>query len=308
MTQPLEKSNDKCQTGSKSVITINLNRLIQEYSRVDGMPDTNDIKALDLWLDEFCKFQLDPLLDRIYKYHLAYDSILYKMKEAGMLPVYSAGFINLDKQYLTIGINGENEAAEYIGIPLRESEAYKHFAQKIFGFIKSKNEIAKQTYKKMFNTEFVPAESLGVKNYNWDKQDGYWVPEERNLYASYMYLPSDNSIYVLEKMRLHGRDYIGDYMDGGSAAHLNLDEHLDENQYYSLMKYAAEQGCQYFTFNIPYNVCKKCGKITRKAHVNRCECGGEVDTYTRIIGYLTNTKKWSKDRRKEYTTRYFEKY
>ena len=296
------------QTGSKSVITMNLNRLIQDYAGLNEIPDIKDITKLDNWLDDFCQYQLSPLLDRIYKYHMAYDSILYKMKDAKMLPVYSAGFINLDKQYLTIGINGENEAAEYIGIPLREGLAYKHFAQKIFGFIKSKNEEAKQIYHKMFNTEFVPAESLGVKNYNWDKKEGYWVPDDRNLYASYMYLPSDNSISVLEKMRLHGRDYIGDYMDGGSAAHINLEEHLDENQYFSLMKYAAEQGCQYFTFNIPYNVCQKCGKVTRKAHIDKCECGGDVDTYTRIIGYLTNTKKWSKDRRQEFTTRNFENF
>ena len=123
-----------------------------------------------------------------------------------------------------------------------------------------------------FNTEQVPAESLAIKNYNWDKEDDYWVPEDTNLYASYIFKPNDPTTDIFEKLRLHGREYIGDYLDGGSAAHINLEEHLTKDQYKNIIKYAAEQGTNYFTFNIPISECCDCGHIVN-GPVEECpEC------------------------------------
>ena len=301
------------ETGSKSVITLNLNRIIQnsynswlENIGVDGAEDMKNEYKEDL---SVLTCDIQNILERVYHYHHAYNELLWDMHDCNLLPVYKAGFISLNKQYLTIGINGLNEAAEFLGIHCNDNEDYKRFCQTVFSIIKECNEAHKVTkgHKMMFNTECVPAESLAIKNYNWDKEDGYWVPEDRNLYASYIYIPSDENVSILEKIRLHGSDYIGDFLDGGSAAHLNLDSHLSTEQYKKILKYAADNGCQYLTFNIPMSECKDCGHIVN-APISKCPCCGSesIIKYTRIIGYLTAVPNWSQGRQEEFKTRVFE--
>lgn len=150
------------QTGSKSVITLNLNRIIQDwykqYNTVSGLDATTSTKDSQ-------KQYLINILDRVYKYHTAYNSLLHKMYNAKLLPVYSAGFINLNKQYLTIGINGLNEAANFLGIECTDNDEYKDFCRFIFSTIKEQN-ILHRTKTETYNTECVPAESLAIKNYN----------------------------------------------------------------------------------------------------------------------------------------------
>jgi ribonucleoside-triphosphate reductase len=280
------------QTGSKSVITLNLNRIIQNWERT-----TKDIDLKDYLIE---------ILERVYKYHTAYNELLWDMYNANLLPVYSAGFIDLNKQYLTIGLNGLNQAAEYIGIKCDDNEEYKKFCQTIFSIIKEQNKLHK-TKKTTFYTEQVPAESLAIKNYNWDKADGYWVPEDTNLYASYIFKPNED-LSVLQKMKLHGEDYIGDYLDGGAAAHINLSEHLSKEQYKKLLNYAAKVKCQYFTFNVPNSECEDCGFIT-KVPITKCpKCGSEhIALWDRVIGYLTKIKNWSDGRQVEQKTRVYNK-
>ena len=198
-------------TGSKSVITLNLNRIIQDYAVNKIGWSHQSWNTVDFW-GGLKKYLID-ILERVYKYHTAYNEGLWDMYNAGLLPVYKAGFIDLNKQYLTIGLNGLNQAAEFLGIKCNDNKDYKEFCQFIFSTVKEQN-LAHKTTKTTFNTEQVPAESLAVKNYNWDKADGYWVPEDTNLYASYIFKPNDPDISVLEKLRLHGSEYIGDYLDG----------------------------------------------------------------------------------------------
>ena len=297
------------QTGSKSVITLNLSRITQDWALTDDIEDRieeNDWSEEEFSkrMDSLCNY-LEPILERVYKYHTAYDSLLRDMFTAKLLPVYSAGFINLDKQYLTIGINGLNEMAEYLGIECNDNWRYSTLCQRLFGFIKEQN-LKHKTKHQMFNTECVPAESLAIKNYNWDREDGYWVPENRNLYASYIFIPSDDSLSILDKIHLHGRNYIGDFLDGGSAAHLNLSEHLSKEQYSKIMETAAEEGCQYFTFNVPNSECADCGYIT-KVPIEVCpKCQSKhINLYDRIIGYLTRISNWSEGRRIEQKTRVY---
>jgi len=301
-------------TGSKSVITLNLNRIVQDYWNLDGLASRED--AIAIWKEddgaihkEFAKY-LETILERVYKYHTAYNEYLWEMYNAGLLPVYAAGFIHLDKQYLTIGLNGLNEAAEYLGLRCTDNKEYQEFCNFMFGTVKDCNTAHNGTFnghKLTFNTECVPAESLAAKNYDWDKADGYWVPETRNLYASYVFLPSDESIDIFEKIRMHGNRFIGDYLDGGSACHIPLSEHLTKDQYAKVLTYAAEEGCQYLTFNIPMTECKDCGFIANRP-LDKCpKCGSErLWSYTRIIGYLTRMDKWSKARQIEGATRYYE--
>ena len=297
------------QTGSKSVITLNLSRLIQMWYRKECERRSVESFTFDDSCYLLLKKYLSKLTDRVYKYHHAYNELLWDMYDANLLPAYRAGFIDLNKQYLTIGLNGLNQAAEFLGIKCNANDKYSKFCQEIFSFFKEQNELHKDSTSEhtlTFNTEQVPAESLAAKNYNWDKSDGYWIPEDTNLYASYVFKPNDPELSVLDKLRLHGKDYIGDYLDGGSAAHINLDSHLSSKQYKHIIKYAAENGCSYLTFNIPMTECSDCGKIVN-VHVDECpSCHSKkLITYTRIIGYLTATKSWNDARKREFETRVF---
>ena len=292
-------------TGSKSVITLNLNRIVQDYAINEIGWSHQAWNTVDFW-GGLKKYLID-ILERVYKYHTAYNEGLWDMYNAGLLPVYSAGFISLNKQYLTIGLNGLNQAAEFLGIKCNDNKDYQEFCQFIFSTVKEQNQLHK-TSKTTFNTEQVPAESLAVKNYNWDKADGYVVPSDTNLYASYIFKPNDPNISVLEKLRLHGSNYIGDFLDGGSAAHINLDSHLSIEQYRKLIEYAASVGCQYFTWNVPNSECQNCGWIGKQPVTECPKCGSKhIDYYDRVIGYLTKIKDWSEGRRIEQGTRVYTK-
>lgn len=304
------------ETGSKSVITLNLNRITQDYFKsVDinyfGASGViyEDITEEDM---EGFKVYLENILQRVYKYHTAYNECLWDMYEAKLLPAYTEGFISLNKQYLTIGINGLNQSWEYLGGKCSNNEYYKKYCEFIFNTIKESNQKANGKFnghKITFNTEMVPSESLAVKNYNWDKQDKYWVPEDTNLYASYIFKPNDPNTSPLEKMILHGSDYIGDYLDGGSACHINLSEHLSLEQNKKMLKFAAENGCQYFTYNIPNCECESCGFIAKQPFTKCPKCGEteHISLYDRVIGYLTKIKNWSEGRQIEQKTRVYSK-
>ena len=291
------------ETGSKSVITLNLNRIIQ---------DSTVNRDSGLEFDDIFIPYLEDILQRVYKYHIAYNECLWDMYDAKLLPAYTEGFISLNKQYLTIGINGLNQAAEFLGIKCNNNHEYEKFCRLIFSTIKESNQQANGKFnghKITFNTEMVPSESLAIKNYNWDKQNNYWVPEDTNLYASYIFKPNDPSVSPLEKMILHGSNYIGDYLDGGSACHINLSEHLSLEQNKKMLKFAAENGCQYFTYNIPNCECEKCGFIAKQPFDKCPKCGEteHIALYDRVIGYLTKIKNWSEGRQIEQKTRVYSK-
>lgn len=269
-------------TGSKNVITLNLNRIIQDVAKSKGLNIETAYKEDINSIYTSIKESLVYILDRVYKYHTAYNECLKELKDAGLLTVYDAGFINMRKQYLTIGINGLNQAAEFLGIRCSKNNKYKDLCNVIFSTIKEQNALHK-TKDLMFNTEFTPCESAAIKLYNRDKQDGYWVPFDTNLYASYIFKPNDTQISVLDKFYLHGREFCGDMLDGGSAAHINLDTHLSVEQYRKLLNYAAEVGCKYFTFNVPNSECEECGFIT-KVPIDKCpKCNStKISYYDRV--------------------------
>ena len=284
------------ETGSKSVITLNLNRITQDFCKKEFGERPSFTDFTDENLSNYRK-HLVKILERVYKYHNAYNELLWDMYNSDLLPVYKAGFIDLNKQYLTIGLNGLNQAAEYLGLECHKNDDYSKFCRFIFGTVKEENEKHK-TKKATFNTEQVPAESLAVKNYNWDKADGYWVPDDTNLYASYIFKPNDDDS-VLDKLYMMGRNFATDQLDGGAAAHINLSEHLSSKQYQMLLEYAANVGCSYWTVNVPNAQCE-CRFIT-KHPISKCpKCGSEKITYyDRVIGYLTKVPNWSEARRIE---------
>ena len=298
-------------TGSKNVITLNLNRIIQDWYRNWNVNfKVNNIFLVNMdWhkkIDDL-KSYIKHILNRVYKYQTAYNEILKYLYEKNLLTVYNAGFINMRKQYLTIGINGLNQAAEFLGMQCNKNKQYEEFCSMIFSIIKEQNALHK-TKDCMFNTEFTPCESASIKLYNRDKKDGYWVPKDTNLYASYIFKPNDKDITVLDKIHLHGKEVCGDNLDGGSAAHLNLEEHLDKEQYLKIIKYAAEEGCKYFTFNVPNSECDDCGFITKHPITECPKCGSKkISYYDRVIGYLTKISNWSNGRQIEQKTRVYTK-
>ena len=296
------------QTGSCNVITINLSRLTQDWARkhtedaYNGPIDYHkDIPNLDGF-----KEYLTEVVKRVHKYHIAYKTMLYEWEANGMFTASNAGYITMKKLYSTVGLNGINEAAEFLGMKCSYNEDYKNFCNLITKTISDLNK-EEGTKRFMFNTEFVPAESLSSKNYNYDKNNGYWVPKNRNLYNSYFYLASDPNTSILDRFRLHGREFTGN-LDGGVGLHCNLEEHLSYNQYMHLINFAIKVGCSYFTFNIPNCQCDKCGHI-EKHHFDVCpKCGGtETTDWTRVIGYLRPVPKFDKERYKEALTRVYSK-
>ena len=147
------------------------------------------------------------------------------------------------------------------------------------------------------------AENLGVKHATWDKSAGYVV--NRDCYNSYFFKVEDDSLSIIDKMTMHG-DKLTRYLDGGSAAHLNLDEHLSQAQYRMLLDVAAKVGCSYFTYNIPNTICNACGHISKHRHSVCSSCGSDnLDYITRIIGYAKRISAWSEARQKEGSLRHY---
>ena len=279
-------------TGSCNVITLNINRIVQDcFKNLIHPDDYNELEINACWKDNYgkdnLKHYLINILDRVYKYHIAYKTILYDWEDAGMFTCCNAGYIHIKKLYSTIGINGLNEAAEFLGLKVNNNKDYIEFLQLILSTVKEQNALYSINDKKrpfLFNSEVVPAESLASKNYNWDKKDNYWVPSNRNLYNSYFFLQNDTNISVLDKMYLHGNSTY-QYTDGGSACHINLEEHLSKEQYLKLIDYAIKEGTSYFTFNIPNSKCEDCGYITKHPIVECPKCHSKnISQYTRIIG------------------------
>ena len=282
-------------TGSKNVITLNLNRIIQDWQHTwSDYRDHIDVNTNKCcfpvdWIthkdfQEGIKKYIENILERVYLYQYAYNDLMHWCKDHHLYAAYDAGFINLDKQYLTIGINGLNQAAEYLGMECNNNIYYKTFCRLIFSTIKEQNKKHK-TKTAQFNTEQVPAESASVKLYNRDKADGYWIPTDTNLYASYIFKPNDTHISILDKIILHSSEFAADELDGGSACHLNLSEHLSQKQYEYLLKFMAKVGCKYATFNIPNCECEECHFIAKQPFSKCPKCGStHVSLWDRIIG------------------------
>lgn len=302
-------------TGSCNVITLNINRIVQDWALTHTLNGTPLIKGKKLIgnplrvtvIENDLKNYVTRILERVYKYHIAFKTMLYDLEDKGMFAASNGGYIHISKLYSTIGINGLNEAARFLGMKVSNNPEYIEFLQLILGTIKEQNKLHSIHDRKrpfLFNSEVVPAEGLGGKNYKWDKEDGYVVPEDENLYNSYFYNAHDDTS-ILDKFILHGHQTY-QYTDGGSAAHINLEDHLSKEQYLKLIDFAITNGTNYFTFNIPNSKCEDCGKIIKRP-IDTCPCCGShnITQYTRVIGYLRPTKAFGSDRQQEARNRIY---
>lgn len=274
-------------TGSINVITMNINRLVQDAKIMN-------INYLD-YIKEYTQY--------IHKFQIGFRKLIDDYKKAGMLPIYDAGFISLDKQYLTIGINGVVEAAEFMGLEISNNKKYRDFVEGILKTISDENKLASKETGYKFNTEFVPAENLGAKNSSWDKKAGYFAPRE--CYNSYLYKVEDDDISVLDKFELHGKQFM-QYLDGGSAYHANLEDYPTAEGFKKLLSVAAKTGCEYFCFNIKITICNECNHIDKKTLYQCSKCGSkDIDYATRVIGYLKRVSAFSNARQKEHALRHY---
>ena len=301
-------------TGSKSVMTINLNRLIQDAARKyfkvekgETMPAGVALKKGSYDKATLYRYICDALTEqtfRVHKYQTAFNEIIKDFLAAKMLDVYSAGYIDMRKQYLTVGVNGLTDAAEFLGLTISPNEAYREFVNTLLETINVANRKSR-TRDTMFNTEFVPGENLSGKNYKWDKKDGYFVSAKHGMYSSYFYNPEDESLSMIDKFKLHGEDYVK-YLDGGSALHMNIAEHLSKEQYRALLNTAAHYGTNYFTFNCRNTVCNDCGYISKDTLSVCPKCGShDLDYLTRVIGYLKRISSFSEMRQEEAHHRFY---
>ena len=290
-------------TGSCNVITLNINRIVQDWFRQKcGDENPREYDSL--------KEYISNILERVYKYHIAYKTMLYEWEDKGAFASSNAGYIYLKKLYSTIGIIGYCEAAQFLGLEISNNKEYKEFLQLIFGTIKEQNKLHSIRDTKrpfLFNSEAIPGENLAVKLYEWDKQDGYFVPEDQNLYSSYFFKQWDEKISVLDKLKLHGKD-IAPYCDGGQACHIHLEEHLSKEQYNKILDFCISEGVSYFTFNIPMSECKECGHVVN-APIKECPIchGNNIDYWVRIIGYLRPMSAFSNPRQIEASKRIYNK-
>lgn len=281
------------QSGSLNVITINLNRLVQNAKK-EGIDYT---------------IKLKEQVEKIHKYQAATKQFFKGFFDANMLDAYREGFISIDKQFMTVGINGLVESAEFLGYTVNNNKDYKKYTASILKIIYETNKTNKTKFNIMYNTEFVPAENLGCKNYNWDKEDGYVVPENRNCYNSYLYKVEDVEIDPIDKFFLHGKENL-QYLDGGSALHLNLEEYPTKETYKKLYIVAAKTGCNYWTTNVAITCCeeKNCGYIDKRTLDHCPKCGSKNITHaTRVIGYLRKINNFSDARQKEADKRFYAK-
>ena len=268
-------------TGSSQVITINANRLFQTHKK-ESMPF---------------------VVKRVQKYLTAFKEVYRGYIEAELLPAYSSGIIDIDKQFVTIGINGLVEAAEFSGLTVSNNKEYIDFCSKFLGMIKKLNTKYKKETGNKVNTEIIPAENLGVKNAKWDKADGLVL--NRDCYNSYFYLVEDNDSTILDKIVLHG-DSITKYLDGGSALHANFEQLLSKEQFKEIFNICMKHGVPYWTFNVKMTCCNACSFIDASTRTKCKRCGSEdVDYASRVIGYLKRIKNYSLPRQIEAERRFY---
>lgn len=284
-------------TGSTSVMTLNVNRFIQDVLRgID--PNLSIEKKKHVVLKH-----LVLAVQKIQKFQVAHRHIVEDYIKANLLTAYTAGFITLDKQFVTIGINGLNEGAEFIGYTVSNNSGYLGFVADFLATIRDLNKEAKEQYGIKFNTELIPGENLGPKNAQWDLKDGY--VSNRKCYNSYIYLPEDTACSIPDKFQMHG-GIIADSLDGGSALHLNLAGLPDKEFFLWLRELAAKYHTTYWTTNVRSTCCNDCGHIDFRT-LDKCPvCGStDIDYASRIIGYLKKISSFSKDRQEEEKLRYY---
>ncbi len=275
--------------GSVKVNTINLVHIFYELGE-----DVSEKKYLNLLKKRTtlcCK-----VLDRV-RY------VIQRNIEKGLLPNYCDGGIEMDKQYCTVGILGLYETMEKFGyIETDEfgnkfyTEKGMDFAGKIFDVLNETKDNFTDEYS--FNIESVPAEQAAVK---LCAKDNILFDVHDNFIYSNQWIPLTEKCTINEKIRTSA--ILDNKCSGGAIAHINIDNNFpNSDMAWDMLNYIASQGVIYFCYNTKINVCKNHHGFV---DADICpECGEHAcDTYQRVVGFLTPSKSYSKERFKEFSAR-----
>ena len=283
------------KVGSVKVSTVNLARLALEYP---GDEDEYLIALKEL-------VELDCMaLDCV-------RHIIERNVEKGLLPNFSKGIVDFEHLYNTVGIIGIYETMKTFGYTkvdelgntyyTKEADA---FGKRIFEMIHAvKDNFAADTDYKI-NIEQIPGESAAAK---MQIADEFFFPDtvvkDLPLYGN-QFIPLGIKTTMVERIRI--ASLFDSYCNGGSIAHLNIDAPFDSfEKAWEAVNYIADQGLTYFAFNTKIQACEH----NHAFYGTKCPiCGGDVATeYTRIVGFYTPIKTWSKERKAEFKLRQWEK-
>ena len=281
------------KVGSVKVSTVNLARIALEHDN-----ETDYLIALKEAVELNCK-----VLDVV-------RGIIRRNVEKGLLPNFSKGLVGFEHLYNTIGVIGVYETMKSFGYTREDefgnvyyTEDADYFGKHIFDVIHStKNQFAlDKDYK--INLEQVPGETAAVK---MQKADSLLFPEtvvdDLPLYGN-QFIPLGIKTTLQERIRI--ASLFDSYCNGGSIAHINIEAPFSSfEQAWKMTEYIADQGLTYFAFNTKIQACKH----NHAFFGTTCPvCGEGVHTeYTRIVGFYTPIRTWSKERKSEYEMREWE--
>lgn len=218
----------------------------------------------------------------------------------GLLPLYNYNFMDLNSQYNTVGICGMYEAGYFLGLTGDIRGKYLPFAE---GTLKAINTINLAKAKEdglPYNMEQVPAENQAVKMAEKDRVLG--LQSEFRLYSN-QWVPLTAGVDVFTRIDLAGK--LDRLCSGGAILHLTVDGKISAEVQRRLINFAAEKGVVYFAFNYVLSKCTACGYLGQ-GDVNTCpKCGvtGAIETYSRVVGFVTPVTNWHKERRNEFHLR-----
>ncbi len=217
--------------------------------------------------------------------------LVRKRIELGAAPLYTQGYMDLNKQYSTFGVVGINEAVQLLGKDILTEEG-QNLVLRILKNINKWIDRAEAQYKAPHNVEQVPAETSAIKLANKDKMLGYDIGVP--LYSN-QFIPLIVKADMLDRLKLQG--LFDRHLSGGAIAHINVGEKIrDPKVMVSLMEYAAKCGVVYWAINYLLNCCEE--KHLWVGTSICPKCGKPIDSQlTRVVGFLTNVKAWHAVRR-----------
>ncbi|KFZ26326.1 MAG: anaerobic ribonucleoside triphosphate reductase [Candidatus Izimaplasma bacterium HR2] len=220
--------------------------------------------------------------------------IVQKRIDNGNHPLYTLGYMEITKQYSTVGVNGLYEAVEIMGYDILTKEG-QDFTIRVLDTINDTNNTIQKKYDAPHNVEQIPAENVAVKLAEKDKLLKY-NNGEYDLYSN-QFIPLINRADILDRIELQG--LFDSHFSGGAIAHLNIEQRIEDTTVIAnLIRTAAKKGVVYFAINFILVECEE-GHMSVGHNLIACPiCGGEiVGEYQRVVGFLTPIRTWNKVRR-----------
>ena len=274
--------------GSVQVNNINLARIAYES-------EGNEEKFFKILKERttLCQMVLDVI-----------RHIITRNVEKGLLKNYQRGIIDMKKQFSTIGIVAAFEATEIMGYINEDEFGNKFYSDKGLIFVNKILDCLNE-WKEEFecdyswNIENTPAENCAKVLARKDELI-FNVKRKRPVYSN-QWIPLMEQTTIQEKLRLGA--ILDKKCGGGQISHITIDKPFSNfDTAWKILNKVAESGIIYFAFNCAISKCAN----KHIFHGNICpKCGqAPIDTYTRVVGFITRMSAWSKERQEEGKKRY----